>query len=115
MLRVQGYFCAQQSSEIRTKDAFVWYEYLALFNARGTGMLLCPTCYNAKGNDTFVRSMLQYNGKRMLLCLARYNAKFTGMLCVQCVALLRVRGEIKNKGDSFNKKTTIRDSKVFIS
>ncbi len=26
-----------------------------------------------------------------------------------------IRGEIKNKGDSFNKKTTIRDSKVFIS
>jgi hypothetical protein len=26
-----------------------------------------------------------------------------------------VRGEIKNKGDSFNKKTTIRDGKVFIS
>jgi hypothetical protein len=29
--------------------------------------------------------------------------------------LVDVRGEIKNKGDSFNKKTTIRDSKVFIS
>ena len=28
---------------------------------------------------------------------------------------LDVRSEIKNKGDSFNKKTTIRDSKVFIS
>jgi hypothetical protein len=26
-----------------------------------------------------------------------------------------VRGEIKNKGDSFTKKTTIRDSNVFIS
>ncbi len=34
---------------------------------------------------------------------------------MECIRLLDVRGEIKNKGDSFNKKTTIRDSKVFIS
>jgi hypothetical protein len=42
-------------------------------------------------------------------------SKFMPMSNNVCMLSLYVRGEIKNKGDSFNKRTTIRDSKVFIS
>jgi hypothetical protein len=46
-------------------------------------------------------------------CVGVYVLYVCGNVCTHVCG--DVRGEIKNKRDSFNKKTTIRDSKVFIS
>jgi hypothetical protein len=62
-----------------------------------------PACQCRAGKHT----------KQMLLGFKMYGYIYTYKQTKRLN--LRVRGEIKNKGDSFNKKTTIRDSKVFIS
>jgi hypothetical protein len=63
--RVQGYFCAHQRSEIRTKDAFVCY--LALYNVKGTGMFCAK-------HVTMLREMT-------LLCAACCSIMVKGCFC----------------------------------